>query len=66
MKKVKLTDDLVKKAEKIFGDKEVIYTGEGLTRKELKRLYIAGIISRELVRLDNSQLIYQWRCNPIL
>lgn len=59
---MKITKKLIKKAEKVFAGNDYIATGQGLTRKELRRLEIEGIVAKQLMRHDKTgQLFYRYK-----
>jgi len=51
-KKIRVTDELVKKAEEVFArlEKRTIVAGKGLTRQELRALERKGIVERIPIR----------------
>lgn len=51
-KKIKVTPELVKKAEEVFArsEKQMIVAGKGLTRQELRALERQGVVERIPIR----------------
>jgi len=72
MSKFKITDELMNRALAVFKAEETIYSGEGLTRKELRALERAGMVkSAEGGGIHGRKLIWKakealWQTTSIL
>ena len=63
-KKIKLTDHLIFKACSVFRVNDMIYTGEGLSRQELRKLKNKGfVVSRHSSGMSNK---LGWRATEAL
>lgn len=67
-----LLEDLINKADEVFANRTEIFTGEGLTRIELRQLERAGVVTSRLVRRPPTKYrppshtkILKWKMVPI-
>ncbi len=57
-----LDDAMTKRAEEIFNHFGKIVTGQGLSRKVLRRLEREGLIEKQLMKnKDTGAAIYEWQ-----
>jgi len=63
--KYKDLPSVIKKAQEAFRKKGVIYSGEGLSRRELRMLWRKKLVIR-LRSLSTSKFIYAWKATERL
>lgn len=51
---------LLAKAVKVFSGTRYIYTGQELTRKELRKLERLGVVDKQLMSTDKGAYLYRW------
>ena len=61
MTKVRLTDELIRKAKQVFDMNPTILAGQGLTRGELRRLVNAKRLKKRLVLVGQQYRCYYMR-----
>lgn len=63
--KIKVNDELIEKAARIFQINSMILTGQGLSRQELRALEREGTVRRVPAKLRKSGAVHHaWRINP--
>lgn len=62
MPKIKRKDEeaLLAKAAAVFAERQKIFTGQGLTRRELHKLERMGIVDKRLMSTDTGSMLYFW------
>lgn len=62
MSKIKRRDEeaLLAKATAVFAERQKIFTGQGLTRRELRKLEGMGIVEKRLMNTGSGSMLLVW------
>lgn len=54
-------DALLAKAAAVFAERQSVFTGQGLSRSELRKLQCMGIVDKALMITDAGNNLYVWK-----
>lgn len=60
-KRIKISNELIEKMNRVFSKNSEIQTNEGLSRAELRKLFNAEIIEKRLMRASSGSIFYTYR-----
>lgn len=60
-KKIRISEELITKMNRVFSKNSEIQTNEGLSRAELRKLFNAEIVERRMMRSDSGSMFFTYR-----